>query len=125
MLIYFLFLSLVTAILFVLKVQVVDLQQYTFLPSIVKENVYRNTFTNSICIDNYTKILIIHFNILFQTCRPVLYDAQLVNQMIADVDRIDLTSIGTHALNANNDGDQDIELNAECVWIIFSPKLLN
>jgi hypothetical protein len=33
--------------------------------------------------------------------------------MISDVDRIDLTSIGTHALNANNDGDQDIELNAE------------
>lgn len=43
----------------------------------------------------------------------MLYDAQLVNQMISDVDRIDLTSIGTHALNANNDGDQDIELNAE------------
>ncbi|WAR02388.1 RFX6-like protein [Mya arenaria] len=50
---------------------------------------------------------------LAQTARPVLYDAQLVNQMISDVDRIDLTSIGTHALNANNDGDQDIELNAE------------
>ena len=34
--------------------------------------------------------------------------------MIADVDRIDLTTIGTHALNPNNDGDQDsIELNAE------------
>ena len=45
----------------------------------------------------------------------MLYDAQLVNLMIADVDRIDLTSIGTHALNTSNDGDQDnIELNAEC-----------
>ena len=34
--------------------------------------------------------------------------------MIADVDRIDLTSKGTHALSTNNDSDQDnIELNAE------------
>ena len=61
--------------------------------------------------------------IYFQTSRPVLYDAQLVNHMIADVDRIDLTSIGTHALNTNSDCDQDnIELNAErkdfaCHWL--------
>ena len=46
--------------------------------------------------------------------RPVLYDAQLLNHMIADVDRIDPTSIGTHAINTNNNYDQDnIELNAE------------
>ncbi|KAK3610931.1 hypothetical protein CHS0354_022198 [Potamilus streckersoni] len=50
---------------------------------------------------------------LAQTARPVLYDAQLVNQMIADVDRIDLNSIGSHALNTNNDGEPELELNAE------------
>ncbi|XP_069132306.1 DNA-binding protein RFX6-like [Argopecten irradians] len=55
----------------------------------------------------------ISFLHLAQTARPVLYDAQVVNQMIADVERIDLNSIGTHALNSNNDGDIDTELNAE------------
>lgn len=50
-----------------------------------------------------------------QTARPVLYDAQMVNQMIADVDSIDLNSIGTHALhNTNDGGESDLELNAEC-----------
>ncbi|KAJ8298950.1 hypothetical protein KUTeg_023010 [Tegillarca granosa] len=51
---------------------------------------------------------------LAQTARPVLYDAQLVNQMIADIDRIDLNSIGTHALYTGTDNrDQDEEINAE------------
>uniref|UniRef100_K1QGA6 DNA-binding protein RFX6 n=1 Tax=Magallana gigas TaxID=29159 RepID=K1QGA6_MAGGI len=51
---------------------------------------------------------------LAQTARPVLYDAQMVNQMIADVDSIDLNSIGTHALhNTNDGGESDLELNAE------------
>ena len=45
----------------------------------------------------------------------MLYDAQMVNQMIADVDSIDLNSIGTHALhNTNDGGESDLELNAEC-----------
>lgn len=52
-----------------------------------------------------------------QTARPVLYDAQMVNQMIADVDSIDLNSIGTHALhNTNDGGESDLELNAECEY---------
>ncbi|KAK6190328.1 hypothetical protein SNE40_002223 [Patella caerulea] len=50
---------------------------------------------------------------LAQTSRPVLYDAQLVNQMIADVDRIDLNSITSHVVCTQKDCDQDIELNAE------------
>lgn len=45
--------------------------------------------------------------------------------MIADVDRIDLTSIGTHALNANSDCDQDnIDLNAERKFSILVLSIL-
>ncbi|KAK3101138.1 hypothetical protein FSP39_001224 [Pinctada imbricata] len=51
---------------------------------------------------------------LAQTARPVLYDANMVNQMIADVDSIDLNSIGSHALHSQSDGgDSDLESNAE------------
>ncbi|XP_067655645.1 DNA-binding protein RFX6-like [Haliotis asinina] len=49
---------------------------------------------------------------LAQTARPVLYDAQLVNQSIADIDRIDLSSIGSQALNNSKDGEET-EVNAE------------
>ena len=56
----------------------------------------------------------VHITILLQTARPVLYDAPVVNKMIADVDRIDLNCISSQALNMNSDGDVDIELNAEC-----------
>ena len=44
--------------------------------------------------------------------------------MISDVDRIDLSSIGTHALNANNDGDQEIELNAERKYMYICVSLV-
>lgn len=67
----------------------------------------------------------LNFNMPFflshqQTARPVLYDAQMVNQMIADVDSIDLNSIGTHALhNTNDGGESDLELNAECEYYVI------
>ncbi|XP_077979193.1 DNA-binding protein RFX6-like [Glandiceps talaboti] len=51
---------------------------------------------------------------LAQTARPVLFDQQLVDQMIGDVDRIDLQSIGTHALiSSSNDGDSETDMNTE------------
>ncbi|XP_064602079.1 DNA-binding protein RFX6-like [Liolophura sinensis] len=51
---------------------------------------------------------------LAQTARPVLYDPNLVNQMISDVDRIDLSSIGSQALYSSTDTDTaDLDLNAE------------
>uniref|UniRef100_A0A0L8HQS5 RFX1-4/6/8-like BCD domain-containing protein n=1 Tax=Octopus bimaculoides TaxID=37653 RepID=A0A0L8HQS5_OCTBM len=50
---------------------------------------------------------------LAQTARPVLYDVHMVNQMIADVDRVDLGSIGSQALYTDTDCEQDMELNAE------------
>ncbi|CAI9734235.1 DNA-binding protein RFX6-like [Octopus vulgaris] len=50
---------------------------------------------------------------LAQTARPVLYDVHMVNQMIADVDRVDLSSIGSQALYTDTDCEQDMELNAE------------
>ncbi|XP_041367036.1 DNA-binding protein RFX6-like [Gigantopelta aegis] len=51
---------------------------------------------------------------LAQTARPVLYDAQLVNQSIVDIDRIDLSSISSQALSCNNkECDAEIEVNAE------------
>ncbi|CAL1534755.1 unnamed protein product [Lymnaea stagnalis] len=53
---------------------------------------------------------------LAQTARPVLYDASLVNAMIADVDRIDLSSIGSqafHSCSSSATDDEDVQLNAE------------
>ncbi|KAK0060349.1 DNA-binding protein RFX6, partial [Biomphalaria pfeifferi] len=55
---------------------------------------------------------------LAQTARPVLYDASLVNAMIADVDRIDIHSIDSQALhssssNNNSSEDEDMQLSAE------------
>ena len=50
-----------------------------------------------------------------QTARPVLYDAQLVNQMIVDMDRVDLNGIGSQALYAHMDpADTDVDINTEC-----------
>ncbi|XP_025086183.1 DNA-binding protein RFX6-like isoform X1 [Pomacea canaliculata] len=48
---------------------------------------------------------------LAQTARPVLYDAQMVNSMIADIDRIDLPCIESQPFI--KDGVSDGELNAE------------
>ncbi|XP_013406987.1 DNA-binding protein RFX6 [Lingula anatina] len=50
---------------------------------------------------------------LAQTARPVLYDVNMVNQMIQDVERIDMNSISTHAFAASSDNEQDTEHNAE------------
>ena len=50
----------------------------------------------------------------FQNSRQVLYDAKLVNSMIADVEAIDLSAISSQALYTSSDMDQDTELNAEC-----------
>jgi hypothetical protein len=51
-----------------------------------------------------------------QTARPVLFDAQLVNQMISDLDKIDLNTIGSHAMCSPNEQGAEIDasLNAEC-----------
>ncbi|XP_019639148.1 PREDICTED: DNA-binding protein RFX6-like isoform X1 [Branchiostoma belcheri] len=50
---------------------------------------------------------------LAQTSRPVLFDQQLVDQMIDDISEVDLTSIGSQALYTSTaDGDQDAD-NAE------------
>ncbi|BFZ05272.1 hypothetical protein BsWGS_08311 [Bradybaena similaris] len=54
---------------------------------------------------------------LAQTARPVLYDASLVNAMIADVERIDINSISSqafHSCSSTASEDEDIQLNAEC-----------
>ncbi len=55
---------------------------------------------------------------LFQTARPILYDATTVNQMIADVDRIDVVSISSQAYYTNTDdaeaNEDDADLNSEC-----------
>ena len=51
-----------------------------------------------------------------QTARPVLYDASLVNQMISDIDRIDLTNVGSqtpHALTDDAD-NAEIDINGDC-----------
>ncbi|RUS89555.1 hypothetical protein EGW08_002673 [Elysia chlorotica] len=53
---------------------------------------------------------------LAQTARPVLYDANLVNAMIADVERIDLSSISSQAFQVGgttSTEDEDDQLNAE------------
>ena len=60
-----------------------------------------------------------------QTARPVLYDAALVNAMIADVDRIDVTNIGSQAFHnstVNNIDDEDEQLNAECKKYVTTKK---
>ncbi|ELT92343.1 hypothetical protein CAPTEDRAFT_220726 [Capitella teleta] len=46
---------------------------------------------------------------LAQTARPVLFDAQLVNQMISDLDKIDLHTIGSHAMcGSPEDGPENL-----------------
>ena len=52
-----------------------------------------------------------------QTARPVLYDAQMVNSMIADIERIDLPCIDSQPFC--KDGVSDLELNAECEFRLF------
>ncbi|XP_072016199.1 DNA-binding protein RFX6-like [Amphiura filiformis] len=50
---------------------------------------------------------------LTQTSRPVLFDQQLVDQMISDIEKVDLSSIGSQALLTTAADDSDMELNAE------------
>ncbi|XP_070565007.1 DNA-binding protein RFX6-like isoform X2 [Ptychodera flava] len=51
---------------------------------------------------------------LTQTSRPVLFDQQLVDQMIGDIDKIDAHSIGTQALiSSAHEVDQDADMNTE------------
>ena len=55
-----------------------------------------------------------------QTARPVLYDASLVNAMIADVERIDISSISSQAFQigeTTSSEDEDDQLNAECKFL--------
>ena len=49
-----------------------------------------------------------------QTARPVLFDQQLVDQMIEDLEKVDLGSIGSQAMLSVTQDDTDSELNAEC-----------
>ncbi|XP_038053265.1 DNA-binding protein RFX6-like isoform X2 [Patiria miniata] len=50
---------------------------------------------------------------LAQTSRPVLFDQQLIDQMISDLDKVDLHSIGSQALLTASTDESDMELNAE------------
>jgi len=59
---------------------------------------------------------LISYTFCLQTARPILYDAQEVNQMIQDIEKIDLASISSHALYSTKDasGDQVSIYNDEC-----------
>lgn len=51
----------------------------------------------------------------------MLYDASLVNAMIADVERIDINSISSqafHSCSSTASEDEDIQLNAECMHLV-------
>ena len=63
-------------------------------------------------------------NIFFflQTARPVLFDQQLVDQMIEDLEKVDLCSIGSHAMLSVSQDETDSELNTECK-IHMKPRL--
>ncbi|XP_030848887.1 DNA-binding protein RFX6 [Strongylocentrotus purpuratus] len=50
---------------------------------------------------------------LAQTARPVLFDQQLVDQMIEDLEKVDLCSIGSHAMLSVSQDETDSELNTE------------
>ena len=65
----------------------------------------------------------VQHTIIFQTARPILYDASTVSEMIADVDRIDIVSISSQALYTNTEdtekGELDADLNSECKYEVF------
>nr|XP_054757618.1 DNA-binding protein RFX6-like [Lytechinus pictus] len=50
---------------------------------------------------------------LAQTARPVLFDQQLVDQMIEDLEKVDLCSIGSQAMLSVSQDEADSELNTE------------
>ena len=49
----------------------------------------------------------------------MLFDQQLIDQMIADLDKVDLNSIGSQALLTANTDESDMELNAECETLVL------
>uniref|UniRef100_A0A8K9Y7R8 DNA-binding protein RFX6 n=1 Tax=Oncorhynchus mykiss TaxID=8022 RepID=A0A8K9Y7R8_ONCMY len=54
-----------------------------------------------------------HFLFLQQIARPALFDQNVVNSMVVDIDQVDLNSIGSQALFTISSGDQDSDLYSE------------
>lgn len=54
------------------------------------------------------------FLVLYQIARPALFDQNVVNSMVADIDKVDLNSIGSQAFLTISTGDKDSELYSEC-----------
>ncbi|XP_071019617.1 DNA-binding protein RFX6-like [Oncorhynchus clarkii lewisi] len=50
---------------------------------------------------------------LAQIARPALFDQNVVNSMVVDIDQVDLNSIGSQALFTISSGDQDSDLYSE------------
>ncbi|XP_031656613.1 DNA-binding protein RFX6 [Oncorhynchus kisutch] len=50
---------------------------------------------------------------LAQIARPALFDQNVVNSMVVDIDKVDLNSIGSQALLTISSGDQDSDLYSE------------
>ncbi|XP_045065983.1 DNA-binding protein RFX6 [Coregonus clupeaformis] len=50
---------------------------------------------------------------LAQIARPALFDQNVVDSMVVDIDKVDLNSIGSQALLAISSGDQDSDLYSE------------
>ncbi|XP_041951274.1 DNA-binding protein RFX6 [Alosa sapidissima] len=50
---------------------------------------------------------------LAQIARPALFDQNVVNSMVADIDKVDLNSIGSQAFLTISTGDKDSELYSE------------
>uniref|UniRef100_A0A6Q2ZAP7 DNA-binding protein RFX6 n=1 Tax=Esox lucius TaxID=8010 RepID=A0A6Q2ZAP7_ESOLU len=50
---------------------------------------------------------------LAQIARPALFDQNVVNSMVGDIDKVDLNSIGSQALLTISNGDQDSDLYSE------------
>lgn len=55
-----------------------------------------------------------HFIFLQQIARPALFDQNVVNSMVVDIDKVDLNSIGSQALLTISSSDQDSDLYSEC-----------
>lgn len=53
--------------------------------------------------------------VALQIARPALFDQNVVNSMVCDIDKVDLHSIGSQALlTISNSGEQDSDLYSEC-----------
>ena len=51
--------------------------------------------------------------VFYQIARPALFDQNVVNAMVADIDKVDLNSIGSQTFLTFT-GDKDSELYSEC-----------